>query len=89
MLSHPVYAAAASVADDHPYPAAVICAAVELYDVNVEILDRRPLFGDVAESLALATLSVADYLGADTVRLALLLSRQTPADRLTRERFSR
>lgn len=88
-MPHPVTSAAATVAAEYPYPGPVVSAAADLYDATLELLDRRPLFGHVAESLALGILSVVDYLGPDTVQLALMQRRDTPAHRLTRERFTR
>jgi hypothetical protein len=88
-MPHPVHAAADAIYATEPYPADVVAAAVELYDTTTTLLlDRRPLFGDVAESLALACLSVADYLGPDTVQLTLI-RHGNPVGRLMRERFGR
>lgn len=90
MTPHPVTLAAIRVDAEAGYPAEVVGAAAELYDAAVEILlDRRPVFGAVAESLALGLLSVTDYLGPDTIRLTLYQRREHPAAALTRERFSR
>jgi hypothetical protein len=88
-MPHPVYAAAAAVAPEYTYPADVVDAAATLYDATLDLLDRRPMFGDVAEALALGILSVVDYLGPDTVALTLYRRRETPAVALTRERFGR